>query len=362
MLPIANEILRRMHRNDVNNQLKNKRKFIRTSFSLETLSEERFIELFRLNKAIFYRLENELQPFITEPKYNNRVSVRQKLLVALRFYATGCYQRAVGEDLNLGLSQTSVHRYVHEVTEAIDHNLTEIYIRFPQTPNEINEQKRRFMDGYNFPGVIGAIDGTQIAILKPTHEEHNFINRKGFYSINTQIVASADLRILSLNANYPGASHDAFIWRNSYMKTFMWDLYNNCVRGTWLIGDSGYPLEPVLMTPFLNPAEDSPQSRYNTAHVRARNCVERCIGLLKARFRCLLRERVARYNPQFVGKLINSCAVLHNLCISNGIDFVEPIVANDDININRHEHFQENVLNEGRQVRNNLVNRYFANN
>lgn len=242
---------------------------------------------------------------------------------------------------------------------AIDNHLSDRYIRFPRTAYEINQHKVNFMNRYNFPGVIGAVDGTHIAILKPKDEEHNFINRKGFHSINAQIVVSADLRILSINANYPGASHDAFIWRNSQLRRFMWNLHNNGARGMWLLGDSGYPLEPVLMTPFLNAAEDSPQARYNYAHIRARNCVERCIGLLKTRYRCLLRERVARYNPQFVGRLINCCAVLHNLCIMNGLDIADELVIED--HVLNPQAMRENVLNEGRDVRNNIVDRYFVN-
>lgn len=44
-----------------------------------------------------------------------------------------------------------------------------------------------------FPGIIGAIDGTQIAIRAPPVNDENFpaivfYNRKGFYSLNVQIV------------------------------------------------------------------------------------------------------------------------------------------------------------------------------
>lgn len=54
------------------------------------------------------------------------------------------------------------------------------YIRFPLTFEERNTYKQEFNEMYGFPGVIGAIDGTHIAILKPSEdEEHNFFNRKG---------------------------------------------------------------------------------------------------------------------------------------------------------------------------------------
>lgn len=50
------------------------------------------------------------------------------------------------------------------------------------------------MRKFNFPGVIGCVDCTHIAIHAPPaeHPEHPalaFYNRKGFYSLNTQIVS-----------------------------------------------------------------------------------------------------------------------------------------------------------------------------
>lgn len=60
-------------------------------------------------------------------------------------------------------------------------------------------------------------------------------------------------------------------------------------------------------------------------HVHTRVCVELCIGLLKARWRCLLRHRVLHYEPTKCAKIINACAVLHNLCLNDGI-----VIEDDD--------------------------------
>lgn len=40
-----------------------------------------------------------------------------------------------------------------------------------------------------------------------------------------------------------------------------------------------------MMTPILNTTEGTPQHLYYNLHLTARNLVERCIGVLKARFR-----------------------------------------------------------------------------
>lgn len=48
------------------------------------------------------------------------------------------------------------------------------------------------MEKFNFPGVIGAIDCTHIPIIAPPTFDHirlAYYNRKGYYSLNVQIVS-----------------------------------------------------------------------------------------------------------------------------------------------------------------------------
>lgn len=63
-------------------------------------------------------------------------------------------------------------------------------------------------------------------------------------------------------------------------------VYCDCM----VLGDSGYPLKPWLLKPFLNPVS-VPQTQYNTAHAITRNVFERCLSpeilFMKFRFYCL---------------------------------------------------------------------------
>lgn len=134
--------------------------------------------------------------------------------------------------------------------------------------------------------------------------------------------------------------------------------FENGDTSSWLIGDSGYPQEPFLMTPILNALPGSPQERYNNAHCLARNCVERCIGVLKMRFRCINGERELRYNPRTVGSIINTCAVLHNMCL-----VAEPEEYIGDFNINLDDGDEQIIFqndNEGVRRRNLLIQNYFV--
>lgn len=113
-----------------------------------------------------------------------------------------------------------VSRYVTKYSKIIADHLAPIYIRFPQNAYERSVVKTRFFQKYRFPGVVGIIDGTHIAITAVSREiENTYVNRSGYHSVNTQIVCDADLSITNINARFPGSAHDAFIYGGSILNT-----------------------------------------------------------------------------------------------------------------------------------------------
>lgn len=91
-------------------------------------------------------------------------------------------------------------------------------------------------------------------------------------------------------------------------------------------GDSAYALLPWLMVPIGNRANlNRNQELFNLFHSRVRYLIERCIGVLKLRFRCILGERELRYHPTKASQIFNSCVVLHNLLIFNRFDVLRDI-------------------------------------
>ncbi|KAK1906710.1 putative nuclease HARBI1, partial [Dissostichus eleginoides] len=91
------------------------------------------------------------------------------------------------------------------------------------------------------------------------------------------------------------------------------------VRDGWLLGDSGYPLKRWLITPFHNP-QSAEERQFNARHSQARAVVERTIGLLKGRWRCLdaIGGKLS-YKPDKVCQIVRACAVLHNLAQLNNV-------------------------------------------
>lgn len=110
---------------------------------------------------------------------------------------------------------------------------------------------------------------------------------------------------------------------------------------------------------MLNAQPNSPEAHYTRLHIKARNCIERCFGVWKSRFRCLHKHRTLEYDPTKVGHIANACAVLHNICITHGLEEPE-IDPGEPLEVDHREHAEERdaeVHRRGIQVRANLINR-----
>lgn len=78
-----------------------------------------------------------------------------------------------------------------------------------------------------------------------------------------------------INAKHPGSTHDAAIWSLSAIRVFISQTFQN--KNRWFLGDSGYPLEPWLLTPFRNP-QGLGEIRFNRRHKQMRSLIEKVIG------------------------------------------------------------------------------------
>ena len=227
----------------------------------------------------------------------------QQVLIALRFYATGTFERVIG-DL-FGVSVFAACTASHEVSREIANRKRQ----FLSFPDDLTDTKRKFYDVAHFPGVIGAIDCTHVRIICPNKENVTaFINRKQFYCINVQAVCNSDVFITNIVARWPGSTHHSRIFENSMIA----DKLREGTIDSILVGDSGYACRSYLMTPILKP-KNSGEVRFNTAHRGTRCVFERCFGLLKRRFPCMhLGMHTALANTLVI---IVTTAILHNFAL-----------------------------------------------
>jgi hypothetical protein len=126
-----------------------------------------------------------------------------------------------------------------------------------------------------------------------------------------------------------------------------------------LIGDSGYAIEPFLMTK-LQETQTPAENLYNESILRTRNVVERQYGVWKRRFPILsLGMRVKLLTMM---EIIVATAVLHNIAVEMNDYFPEEWLENidyDDDNENVRNEVPNNILIRGRNVRRLLIDEHF---
>nr|XP_046473769.1 putative nuclease HARBI1 isoform X1 [Neodiprion pinetum] len=248
-------------------QLRITRKRLSDELNVFNLPDIQFKNLFRVSKDLVRDLVTELRPHLQRERPNG-LSVETQVLCAIRFYAVGSYQRAIGQDFALALSQTAVSRCIRSVSVAINDHMLCRWIKFPATPEQREAAKIKFANAPQpFPGAIGAIDCTHVGIVAPKENEEAFVNHHGYHSMNVQMICDPELRILNVSARFPGSRHDAAIWMQSPVRNLMELCHRQGERQTWLLDDSGYPLEPWLLTPIPNAPNGSPEYIYIPLHI-----------------------------------------------------------------------------------------------
>ena len=136
----------------------------------------------------------------------------------------------------------SVSTCVCATTNALVNRLPQ-YISYPRDEASQNQIKQDFYKLRNLPHVLGAIDGTLIPNKATRNDEHLFVCRKGYHALNVQGISDANRKFLDIVSKWPGSTHDS-----------LKDMFEKKEIGEgWLLGDSGYPCQPYLMTPVMNP-------------------------------------------------------------------------------------------------------------
>ncbi|XP_067636049.1 putative nuclease HARBI1 [Eurosta solidaginis] len=293
------------------------RRLLRDKSDPLALPQTSFLKRFRLSKEAFQFILHALNLKQSDAK---AVPPVLQLAATLSLLGSGGYQHCVGSDYLVGMCQSTVSKITSHVILEMENKLCPQNIQFHL--NETSECKQWFMDKYKIPGVIGCIDGTHIGLQRPSVDEHMYFNRKGYHSINAMIMCDHTYKILAINCQYGGAAHDSFVWRHSDQRRVLQERFEiNRRSNAWLLGDSGYPLEPWCITPYRNPADGSSESAFKDVHSKARCIIERTIGIFKGRWRILGYGNRGRYHPTKVARFANVCAALHNICIQFKIDY-----------------------------------------
>uniref|UniRef100_A0A8C4RES4 Putative nuclease HARBI1 n=1 Tax=Eptatretus burgeri TaxID=7764 RepID=A0A8C4RES4_EPTBU len=273
---------------------------------LEKYDNTNFVRSYRLSKESFRWLLNLVQDDLDQPTIENALNPLQQLSVALRFYASASFQLDVGD--MCGVSQATCCKVIHRVTAAICAKKMHL-LHFPDSPEERRAATEGFYAISRFPGVIGAIDGSHVAIVNPGGPNAlRYMNRKGYYSLNCQFVCDHLLLFTNVVARWYGSAHDSRIFEESrLLEKFQRGEYHGI-----LLGDPAYTCRTFMLTPVRIPVTAA-ERRYNRANRSTWGVIKRALGMWKRDF--LLEHNMA---------IIVATVCLHNLARRRNDPLPEP--------------------------------------
>lgn len=130
-------------------------------------------------------------------------------------------------------------------------------------------------------------------------------------SLTLQAICDAKKKFLDVFTGPPSKIHDARVFKLSFISNMLPDICGN----EWhILGDAAYPLKKYLITPYRDYGNLTQEQRnFNFKFSACRVKIENAFGILKARFRQLIR--LDFHTVERCCKFIIACCTLHNLCI-----------------------------------------------
>ena len=165
-------------------------------------------ENFRMTKESFLDIVAICRPFMA-PKDNfvrTPVSTEKRVAIVLSWLATGNSYASTGEIF--GVHNSTVIKFAKIFLKGMI-RMRNTYIVFPRTLADVKKCIESFSGKTELRNVVGAIDGTHLAIIKPECESAvDYFSRKQVHTVTNQAICDGNLIFLAVDAGYPGSIHD----------------------------------------------------------------------------------------------------------------------------------------------------------
>ena len=143
----------------------------------------------------------------------NSISEAERLMVTLRYLATGDSQQSYSFLFRIGKS--TLLNLFRETCKAIWLALQEQYMNMPSTTSHWLRIAKEFKDEWNIPNCIGAIDGKHIMMDCPKNGGSAYCNYTGFHSIVLLAICDPKYSFTFADIGGFGSTNDASVLSNS---------------------------------------------------------------------------------------------------------------------------------------------------
>ncbi|MCP3680334.1 MAG: transposase family protein [Gammaproteobacteria bacterium] len=282
-----------------------------------------FHNFMRMPQDMFREIVTRLTPRIQKQTTNWRAPLEPGLKVALTLRHLASGAKYADMQYAWRVPPNTISIVVTEVCHAIIDEYLDEQMTSPSTEQEWRRLSDDWYKHWNFPHVIGAIDGKHVACKCPPKTGSIYYNYKGFFSIILFAMVSADYKFVWADVSGRGSQSDAQIYNESDLKE---GLENGDIAGFprpdplpndtedvpyFLVGDDAFALRPYLMKPYGHRDLTREERIFNYRLSRARRVVENTFGILANRFQVLLNTM--QHHVENVQVIVRACVLLHNL-------------------------------------------------
>ncbi|XP_031350493.1 protein ALP1-like [Photinus pyralis] len=244
--------------------------------------EEKLYSYTRMSIETFNYILNKIESELDVLEYNNLhtnpILAEERLVLTLRYLATGSSFRTLAFSFRMGAS--TVSKIVYQVCNILWTTLQPIHMRAPTTSYFLcaAEEFERLWD---FPNCIGSLDGKHVRIKCPAHSGSMFYNYKSYFSIVLQGLVDGHYRFISIDVGGYGKQSDG----GTFSASTLSKLLENNKLGIpshrklpssdytlpyVFIADEAYPLKENLMKPYSGTSLTATQENFNKRLSRAR--------------------------------------------------------------------------------------------
>ncbi|KAE9032977.1 hypothetical protein PR003_g9059 [Phytophthora rubi] len=266
--------------------------------------------------------------FASDPVYNDRLFRRRFRMTrryggaaALRIVCYGVAADATDEYLRIGAS-TAAEAFRHFIAAVLTKFGAE-YLRQPTAADIKRHTDINKLRG--FPGMFGSLDCTHWVWKNcPVGWQGMFQDKDGDRSIIMEAVATRNLWIRHSYAGIPGSNNDInVIDRSPFMVNWLqgnapdhkYQINRHDYKMCYLLCDGIYPAWSVFVKTISSPT-DAKQRLYAKMQEAARKDVERCFGVLQARF-ALLAQPARFWEQGTLEDVWYACVVMHNMIVED---------------------------------------------
>ncbi|XP_010534478.1 PREDICTED: putative nuclease HARBI1 isoform X1 [Tarenaya hassleriana] len=248
------------------------------------------------------------------------LSLNDRVAIALRRLGSGESLSIIGE--SFGMNQSTVSQITWRFVESME----ERGLKHLSWPAKSDEVKSKFEKISGLPNCCGAIDITHIVMNLPAVEPSNkvWLDDEKNYSMILQATVDPDMRFLDVIAGWPGSLSDEVALRNSGFYRLAekgkrldgekLQLSEGTELREYIVGDSGFPLLPWLLTPYQGKPMSNSQMEFNKRHSETRKVAQMALARLKDKWR-IINGVMWMPDRNRLPRIILVCCLLHNILI-----------------------------------------------